>query len=132
VSKRDIDTSEGIAPRADADTAEAKLRYFLEAWEMNGVGRTIATVQDSPGTVVTITVDDLKAAAGASNERADAEKDAALLEVIEHTIATLKRQIDLIAERAPGNFLDKVPVVRSLRAHQSRLERAILAAKEKK
>jgi hypothetical protein len=39
-----------------------KIRYFLEAWEMNGIGNTVATVQDSPGTVVTITVDDLKAA----------------------------------------------------------------------
>jgi hypothetical protein len=38
-----------------------KLKYFIEAWEMNGVGQTVATVQDSPGTVVTITVDDLRA-----------------------------------------------------------------------
>jgi hypothetical protein len=38
-----------------------KLKYFIEAWEMNGVGQTVATVQDSPGTVVSITVDDLRA-----------------------------------------------------------------------
>lgn len=38
-----------------------KIAYFIEAWEMNGVGKTVATVQDSPGTVVTITVDDLRA-----------------------------------------------------------------------
>ncbi|MBB5508099.1 hypothetical protein [Paraburkholderia atlantica] len=37
------------------------IKYFLEAWEMNGVGQTVATVQDSPGTVVSITVDDLRA-----------------------------------------------------------------------
>jgi hypothetical protein len=43
-----------------ADMME-KITYFLEAWEMNGVGQTVATVQDSPGTVVTITVDDLRA-----------------------------------------------------------------------
>lgn len=36
------------------------IKYFLDAWEMNGVGTTVAEVQDSPGTVVTITVDDLR------------------------------------------------------------------------
>ena len=43
-----------------------KIKYFLDAWEMNGVGRTVATVQDSPGTVVTITVDDLRSLLSAS------------------------------------------------------------------
>lgn len=43
-----------------------KIKYFLEAWEMNGVGKTVATVQDSPGTVVTIEVDDLRALLSAS------------------------------------------------------------------
>ncbi|WP_250519514.1 hypothetical protein [Caballeronia sp. NCTM1] len=50
-----------------------KIKYFLEAWEMNGVGNTVAKVQDGPGTVVTITVDDLRAllAAGASEGQAE-------------------------------------------------------------
>jgi hypothetical protein len=44
-----------------------KLKYFIEAWEMNGVGQTIAKVQDGPGSVVTITIDELRAlAAGAA------------------------------------------------------------------
>jgi hypothetical protein len=43
-----------------------KIKYFLEAWEMNGVGKTVATVQDRPGTVVTIEVDDLRALLSAS------------------------------------------------------------------
>jgi hypothetical protein len=51
--------------------------------------------------------------------------EAHLAEIVEHTIETLARQLDLIAERAPGAFLDKVPVVRSLTAHKQRLERAL-------
>jgi hypothetical protein len=51
--------------------------------------------------------------------------EAHLAEVVEHTIDTLTRQLELIAERAPGSFLDKVPVVRSLTAHRQRLERAL-------
>ncbi|VWD49760.1 hypothetical protein BLA17378_08634 [Burkholderia aenigmatica] len=54
------------------------------------------------------------------NSRADA-----LTEAVTHTIDTISRQLDLIAERAPGNFLDKVPVVRSLTAHKKRLEKAL-------
>ena len=50
------------------------------------------------------------------NSRADA-----LTEAVTHTIDTIGRQLDLIAERAPGNFLDKVPVVRSLTAHKKAL-----------
>ncbi|MDR5824724.1 hypothetical protein [Caballeronia sp. LZ043] len=52
-----------------------------------------------------------------------------LLDAVERTIETLNRQIALIAERAPGQYLDKMPVVRSLNAHARRLTAAI--AKEK-
>jgi hypothetical protein len=48
-----------------------KLKYFIEAWEMNGVGETVATVQDSPGTVVTITLDELRDLAAASAQAAE-------------------------------------------------------------
>jgi hypothetical protein len=44
-----------------------KIKYFLDAWEMNGVGKTVATVQDGPGTVVTLTVDDLRSFATPSD-----------------------------------------------------------------
>jgi hypothetical protein len=56
---------------------------------------------------------------------ADVQWEAHLLEVVEHTIDTLGRQLELIAERAPGKFLDKTPVVRSLTAHKQRLQRAV-------
>lgn len=46
------------------------------------------------------------------NSRADA-----LTEAVTRTIDTIKRQLALIAERAPGDFLDKRPVVQSLGAH---------------
>jgi len=54
----------------------------------------------------------------------------ALREAVDLTIKTLERQLDLIDERAPGIYLDKMPVIRSLRAHKQRLERAIGQAKE--
>ncbi|NIF51440.1 hypothetical protein [Burkholderia sp. Ax-1724] len=55
----------------------------------------------------------------------DVQWEAHLLEVVEHTIDTIGRQLELIAERAPGKFLDKTPIVRSLTAHKQRLERAV-------
>ena len=55
----------------------------------------------------------------------------ALTDAIDLTIKTLERQLDLIAERAPGNYLDKTPIVRSLRAHKQRLERALEQAVHK-
>ena len=59
------------------------------------------------------------------NIRADA-----LTKAVTHTIDTIGRQLDLIAERAPGNILDKVPVVRSLTAHKKRLEKALAAVEQ--
>ncbi len=49
----------------------------------------------------------------------------ALKEAVTRTIDTIRRQLELIFERAPGNFLDKVPVVQSLTAHKHRLEKAL-------
>jgi len=60
-----------------------------------------------------------------SNKSADA-----LTEAVTHTIDTIGRQLDLIAERAPGNILDKVPVVRSLTAHKRRLEKALATVEQ--
>jgi hypothetical protein len=65
-------------------------------------------------------------AQSAEQDRIDAEPDE-LLEVVKHTIATIGRQLDLIAERAPGKYLDKGPVWRSLTQHKIRLERAVSA-----
>jgi hypothetical protein len=61
-----------------------------------------------------------------------ASPSAVLTEAVDLTIKTLERQLDLIDERAPGNYLDKMPVIRSLSAHKKRLERAVEQAKEKK
>ncbi|WP_230958690.1 hypothetical protein [Burkholderia stagnalis] len=52
----------------------------------------------------------------------------ALTEAITRTIETIKRQLDLIADRASGDFLDKRPVVQSLGAHVRRLEKALAAS----
>ncbi|WP_322089971.1 DUF551 domain-containing protein [Burkholderia cenocepacia] len=60
----------------------------------------------------------------------DKSRADALTEAVTHTIDTIGRQLDLIAERAPGNILDKVPVVRSLTAHKKRLEKALAAVEQ--
>ncbi|CAE6900049.1 hypothetical protein [Paraburkholderia domus] len=49
-----------MSEKQTSDEAVARIRYFLEAWEFNGVGSTIKTVQDSPGTHVALTVADLR------------------------------------------------------------------------
>lgn len=55
----------------------------------------------------------------------DKSRADALTVAVTHTIDTIGRQLDLITERAPGNILDKAPVVRSLTAHKKRLEKAL-------
>lgn len=52
----------------------------------------------------------------------------ALMDAVDRTIQTIERQLELIAERAPGAYLDKRPVVQSLTAHVRRLRAALLAA----
>lgn len=49
-----------VSEKQTSDEAIARVRYFLEAWEFNGVGSTIKTVQDSPGTHAALTVSDLR------------------------------------------------------------------------
>jgi Lar family restriction alleviation protein len=59
------------SPTASALTDEHKdaigrIEYFLKAWEFNGVGKTIKTVQDSPDSCAAIDVADLRALLAAS------------------------------------------------------------------
>ena len=63
--------------------------------------------------------------AAAAPSTQDVQWEAHLTEAVELTIDTLGRQLELIAERAPGGYLDKTPIVRSLTAHKQRLERAM-------
>lgn len=60
-------------------------------------------------------------------QEAVAQATQAALETLERTYQTITRQLDLIAERAPGTFLDKQPVVNTLRMHQKRAETAAIA-----
>jgi hypothetical protein len=55
------------------------------------------------------------------------DADGTLQEVVARTVEVIERQLALIGERAPGEYLDKRPVVQSLQAHVRRL-RAALAA----
>jgi len=48
-----------------------------------------------------------------------------LTAVVERTIEVIARQLELIEDRAKGDFLDKRPVVQSLLAHKGRLQRAL-------
>lgn len=54
--------------------------------------------------------------------------EGALREAVERTIDVIERQLSLIGERAPGDYLDKRPVTQSLRAHIYRLSNALAAA----
>jgi len=49
------------------------------------------------------------------------------LETLERTHKSLERQLELIADRAPGSYLDKRPVVNTLTMHQKRTEAAAIA-----
>jgi hypothetical protein len=60
------------------------------------------------------------------NHIADEPHESTLREAVDLTIKTLERQLDLIAERAPGKYLDKTPIVRSLKQHWARLTNATL------
>lgn len=68
----DADKHSGYVPRASPATAVltdeqkaaiGRIEYFLKAWEFNGVGKTIKTVQDSPDSCAAIDVADLRALA---------------------------------------------------------------------
>lgn len=51
-----------------------------------------------------------------------------LLEALDHIAQTIDRQLELIADRAKGDFLDKRPVVQSLQSHARRARAAIAKA----
>lgn len=57
------------------------------------------------------------------------ELEKQLLEALEHISGAIERQLELIAERAPGQFLDKRPVVQALRSHAQKANAAIATAK---
>ncbi|MFM0330690.1 hypothetical protein [Paraburkholderia strydomiana] len=86
-----------------------KLKYFIEAWEMNSVGQTVATVQDSPGTVVTITVDDLRALL--ARQPAAIDKGAATLTDDARNLVTLDRRDlwDYVRGAIHAALNDKIP-----------------------
>lgn len=52
-----------------------------------------------------------------------------LREALDHTEKTLIKQLALISERAPGDYLDKRPVVQSLQMHAKRCRAALEATK---
>lgn len=51
-----------------------------------------------------------------------------LREALRITRDTIDRQLEVIASRAPGNHLDKLPVVSSLKAHRARCDAALAAS----
>lgn len=56
------------------------------------------------------------------------ELEKQLLATLKHISSAIERQLELIAERAPGQFLDKKPVVQALRSHARKAYAAIAAA----
>ncbi|WP_337882257.1 hypothetical protein [Chromobacterium haemolyticum] len=56
------------------------------------------------------------------------ELEKQLFDALKHISGAIERQLELIAERAPGQFLDKKPVVQALRSHARKADAAIAAA----
>ncbi|KMN29652.1 hypothetical protein VI26_22855 [Chromobacterium sp. LK1] len=56
------------------------------------------------------------------------ELEKQLFDALKHIFSAIERQLELIAERAPGQFLDKRPVVQALGSHARRANAAIAAA----
>lgn len=52
-----------------------------------------------------------------------------LEETLDHMAKSMTRQLDLIAARAPGAFLDKQPVINTLRMHAQRAQKALSKAR---
>lgn len=57
------------------------------------------------------------------------ELEKQLFDALKHISSAIERQLELIAERAPGQFLDKRPVVQALRSHAQKANAAIATAK---
>lgn len=55
-----------------------------------------------------------------------AERDS-MRDTLEHIRDTIDGQLTLIAQRAPGKYLDKTPIVRCLRLHRTRADEALTA-----
>lgn len=53
-----------------------------------------------------------------------AERDR-MKDTLEHIRDTIDAQMAIIASRAPGKYLDKLPVVRSLRMHRNHADAAL-------
>ncbi|BBH13429.1 hypothetical protein [Chromobacterium haemolyticum] len=56
------------------------------------------------------------------------ELEKQLFDALKHISSAIERQLELIAERAPGQILDKRPVVQALRSHAQKANAAIAAA----
>lgn len=53
-----------------------------------------------------------------------------LLKALKDTDKVIERQLELIEQRAKGDFLNKRPVVQSLTAHRARIQKTLKSAKE--
>ncbi|WP_257757847.1 hypothetical protein [Burkholderia glumae] len=130
IAKRALDAAP-TAPVAEAEPAPDPLRRRVERLlvELHAEGRLS---ESQCLRILDIPREDWRALAEflAPAAQAVAADGDALKEAVTRTIDTIRRQLELIFERAPGNFLDKVPVVQSLTAHKHRLEKA-LAVKQR-
>lgn len=62
--------------------------------------------------------------------RPPAEVVRELVEALKNADKIIERQLELIEQRAKGDFLNKRPVVQSLNAHRTRIQKALAKAKE--
>jgi len=125
-----MDNDKGLGSMTNSASAVERLRASLLTW----AGREGSIVNQNDIHAVLDTLAEKESELKGAYELLHATEDKAvakesevqaLREVIDHTVKTIERQLDLIGERAPGKFLDKTPVMRSLQAHVKRLSAAL-------
>lgn len=91
-------------------------------WELIDAALT-DTVPDGPkrGDICNI----LAPLLASEQQRAVAMPASVLIQALENTRDIIDMQLDLVAARAKGSYLDKTPVMRSLRAHRARCNEAL-------
>lgn len=99
-----------MEPTAQMTHVGQQLRYDA----VNSIGHIYRTMLSAAPTPPT-----------AEQQQAVVMPAAVLIQALENTRDIIDMQLDLVAARAKGSYLDKTPVMRSLRAHRTRCDEAL-------
>lgn len=92
-------------------------------WHWQGDGEDYLESLTCP---IVIRAQDLRRLVASEQQRAMVMPVAVLINALERTRDTISMQMELVAARAKGSYLDKTPVMRSLRAHRARCDEALI------